>query len=238
MCLHEHIQPGRQSHYVLNTNMTSSCFNLPPNSEIKPRQLWHDPEMSNDSGVVSREGRKICKARTCWHQWSATNYSIHIHKAPANLKQWHQFPRGQLACCFFSPSLFTIKWHWDGHLWWAGMRQALMKDGPPNIHHPLPPIVGLRLERYRTHLLATTAQAVHACMCVHIGPWCWYNGNSRRQESIWMSLYWTAGHSWLSRGNLLSHWSNLGLRMFILFKSRWGWGNFFPICWKNRISLI
>lgn len=90
-----------QSHYVFNTNMPSSCFNLPPNSEIKPPLLWHDPEMSNDSRVVSKDGQKLCEEQTCWHQQSATNDSIHIHKAQANLKQWHQFPKGQLACCFF-----------------------------------------------------------------------------------------------------------------------------------------
>ncbi len=100
---HRSLIPARQpwSYYVANRHMPSPCINLPLNpkkclnSKTWPRNVkWLQRS-------VPKMERKLCKEQTCWQKWSSANYSVHIHKALANLREWHQFSTGQLTCFFF-----------------------------------------------------------------------------------------------------------------------------------------
>lgn len=97
---------GKPGYYGASRNMPCSCMNLPLNPKKIASAAGTDPEMSNDSSLrVLRRGGNYAEEQTCWQMWSSTNYSIQIHKAAANFREWHQFPTGWPSCLFF---LFTI----------------------------------------------------------------------------------------------------------------------------------
>lgn len=125
-------------YYAANRNMPSSCINLPLNpkkclgSRTWPRNVkWLQRGLPNMGG----RGEELCKEQTCWQKWSTTNDSIQIHKAAANLREWHQFPTGQPACLFFLCLLLNTK---EMCISWASLERHDEGWIPFSPHRPQP----------------------------------------------------------------------------------------------------
>lgn len=80
----------------------SSCINLPSQKKKKDkrpppwprtvRRLWRC--VLRRAEIIQGGGKKKTKKKTLLAEVINRKWSIHIHKAPTNLREWHQFLKG------------------------------------------------------------------------------------------------------------------------------------------------
>lgn len=120
------MEPG--SYNVANWNTSSSCINLPLNSEkqrASAATTWPRTVKRLQRCVLRRE--EIIRGTNLLAEVINRKLSIHIHKAPTNLREWHQFPKGQPAR--LPPPAYLLLNTKETWIYQVRTVETLMKDG-------------------------------------------------------------------------------------------------------------